>query len=172
MPSRTWQAVALLLLLGPASLAEKLLTLERLGPMPAANTGLPGNVAAVLAAGGYERAGHRQMLNGRTYEVEVYRDGRRPARCDGVVYLMPMAANAEASTLLAHPDTLPIVDTFFVFQGRILEAFPSYSQWLERLKGRINGLLGQRRHLPPVYGVASTANCMRPRTLPWDRLVH
>ena len=172
MPSRTWQAAALLLLLGPASLAGKLVTLDQLGPAQAANTSLPANVAAILAAGGYERVGHRQMLNIRAYAVEVYRDARQPARCDGVVYLMPMARNAEAGTLLAHPGSLPIVDTFFVFQGRILETFPSYNQWLERLKGRINGLLGRHRHLPPVYGVASTTNCMGARTLPWDRLVH
>jgi hypothetical protein len=137
MCSRTRQAIALLLLLGPASLAGKLLTLDNQGPTPEGNSALPGNVTAILAAGDYERAGRRRMLNGPAYAVEVYRDGRKPTRCDGVVYLMPMTTNAEASTLLAHPGTLPVVDAFFVFQGRIVEAFPSYSHWLARFTGRI-----------------------------------
>jgi hypothetical protein len=124
-------------LLGPASLAGKLLTLDNQGPTPEGNSALPGNVTAILAAGDYERAGRRRMLNGPAYAVEVYRDGRKPTRCDGVVYLMPMTTNAEASTLLAHPGTLPVVDAFFVFQGRIVEAFPSYSHWLARFTGRI-----------------------------------
>jgi hypothetical protein len=171
MCSRTRQAIALLLLLGPASLAGKLLTLDNQGPTPEGNSALPGNVTAILAAGDYERAGRRRMLNGPAYAVEVYRDGRKPTRCDGVVYLMPMTTNAEASTLLAHPGTLPVVDAFFVFQGRIVEAFPSYSHWLARFTGRINGLFGHHGHVPPVYGVAATASCMLPRTLPWNRLL-
>jgi len=133
--------------------------------------GLPSNVAAILAAGGYERAGHRRMLNAQAYEVEIYRDGRRPAHCGGLVYIMPMTANAEAGTLLAHPETLPVVDTFFVYQGKIAEAFPSYAQWLARMRTRLIGMFAHHKALQPVYGVAATDDCMHPRALPWSRLV-
>ena len=177
MASRTWQAIAVLLLLGPASLAGKLLTLDQPHPasMAAAESTLPGEMVAVLAAGDLERAGRRRMLNMPGYAAEVYRQARharQPHQCSGVVYIMTMLANAEASTLLRHPGTLPIADSFFVFQGQLFDAYPGFKQWLAHWNGRIHTLFGQHSKLPIVYGVASTATCMRARTLPWHRLAY
>ncbi len=170
MPSRTLQAAALVLLLGPASLVGKLVMLEQPGPGVENGPAQSSEVIEILATGGLQRVGLKQMLNVGGYEAEVYHDERRPARCSGLVYLMRIATNAEASTLLTHLGSLPIVDSFFVFQGRISETFPSYMHWLEGVTRRINGLLGPHQELPTVYAVAATANCMRPRTLPWNRL--
>jgi len=170
MSSRARLALVLLVLLAPVSLVGKLLTRQDGDGAASVAAGMPPAVTSMLRAGGYVEFGHMRLINGPAYGAVVYGDGREPALCKGLVYLLPMAVNAEAGALLSRPSGRVSTDHFFVFRGRVTDRFPSFVHWLARLTGQIGYLLGGAPPDVTVVGVATTASCMNPRQLPWGSL--
>ena len=167
MPSRNTLAVALLLLLGPLSLAGKLMLPAPTVPDTA--TGPDPQAEAVLHAAELVRVASRPLIDGAAYRLAIYRH-RVPATCAGLLYLMPMATNAEASTLLVRGGAPRVVDHFFVLGGELSERFPSWRHWLLRTTAQLKRVAGQPVPTPVVHGIATTNACLEARRLDWSKL--
>lgn len=170
MPSRIWWAAALLALLAPASLAFKLATMSHDDRVSLAGSGgrVAPSVVELLSAEGYQPLGLQRLINSDAYAVQVFL--HQTGACEGLLYLLPMAVNAEAGALLGRPGGRLSADHFFVFRGRISALFPSLDHWLAGLAGRLTTLLGQPAPDLTVYGVATTEACLTPRAIDWARL--
>ena len=170
MSSRTWWAIALLALLGPASLTIKLATMSDDDRVSLSGSGgrIAPPIVELLTDEGYRPLGLQRLINSDAYAVQVFvhRDGA----CEGLLYLLPMAVNAEAGALLGRPGGELSADHFFVFRGRITARFPSLNHWLAGVTGRFTTLLGDPAPDLTVYGVAATEACLTPRTIDWQRL--
>jgi len=165
MPSRNSLAIVLLLLLGPLSLTGKLLV-----PGQARQTAATTKEAdAILHAGELVRVASRPLIDGTAYQLVIYRH-RLPSLCSGLLYLMPMATNAEASTLLTRVSSPRVVDHFFVLGGELSEHFPAWRHWLLRTSARLQQVIGQPTPTPVVHGVAMTDACLEARRLNWSKL--
>ena len=167
MPLRNILAIALLLLFGPLSLAGKL-ALPSAPEQVAATTTTPGT-DAVLQAGELVRVTSRPLIDGAAYSLAIYRY-HVPERCSGLLYLMPMTTNAEASALLANADPERVIDHFFVLGGKLTDRYPAWRHWLLRTSAQLEHLLGRPVATPVVHGVATTSPCLGARQLDWSRL--
>jgi len=167
MPSRSTLAIALLLLLGPLSLAGKLVSpgshdqASRAAAAPEADN--------LLQSEDLVRVASRPMIDGAAYRLAIYRH-RVPTTCTGLLYLMPMATNAEASALLTRANSPRVIDHFFVLGGELSERFPAWRFWLLNSAARLQHAIGQPTALPVVHGVATTDACLEARRLNWSKL--
>jgi hypothetical protein len=167
MSTRNAIAIALLLLLGPLSLHGKLSASghDSLSSTPAP---IP-RAEAILADGELVRIASRTMIDSAAYRLAVYRH-HMPDDCSGLLYLMPMATNAEAIKLLTRAFSPRVTDHFFVLDGNLSESFPAWRQWQLRASARLQRLFGHAAPMPVVHGVATTDACLGARRLNWSTL--
>jgi hypothetical protein len=156
MPTRNVIVIALLLLLGPLSLHGKLSASGR-DALPTTSASMP-RAETVLADGELVRVASRNMIDSAAYRLAIYKH-RMPADCSGLLYLMPMATNAEAIKLLTRAHSPHVTDHFFVLDGQLSDRFPAWRHWQLRASARLQRLFGHAKAMPVVHGVATTDAC-------------
>lgn len=167
MPSRNTLAIALLLLLGSLSLAGKLVAPGNHGQP--AGTSLASQADTLLRGQDLVRVTTRPMIDGEAYRLAIYRQ-REPEHCTGLLYLMPMSTNAEASSLLSRASSPRVVDHFFVLGGELSEQFPAWRFWMLSTSAQLRRVIGHPAPAPVVHGVATTDACLKARRMNWSKL--
>jgi hypothetical protein len=167
MPSRNTLAIALLLLLGPLSLAGKLMASGNYGQPAGASHASPADT--LLRGEDLVRVTTRPIIDGEAYRLAIYRQ-REPENCAGLLYLMPMSTNAEASSLLSRASSPRVVDHFFVLGGELSERFPAWRFWMLSTSAQLQRVIGRPAPAPVVHGVATTDACLEARRMNWSKL--
>lgn len=149
LTKRAWSSLALLMVWGIS------LSIKALSPnLPAPQLYRADNRQATIDHLGAEGI-HLSLSRRLTPHAEIELLGFRGSSCHGMLYLLPLYRNAEATSLLPSQLLRAADNQGFIYRGRSFERFPSLQYWWFDYYDRLTHAPAHR----PVFHFSEYGRC-------------